>query len=243
MTRQTLGFRDPGDASWVSSPALGEADTLLEGEDDGDEETDELGDGEIDDEIEEDGLELIDAEILVLGESERDVDGDGDADGDDPSTTSTGPMIGAYRSVRTCRRNGTPHAPDIAESLPALGDGDTLLEGETLLETEDEGLMLELMLELILELMLLDGDGDEDGEDEIDVEIEDETDEDALLMISRTAKCTAARSSLVPDENPTLREPCPAVVSRTTTNPLAPASTDCSEVLLAPAVGSVWCPK
>lgn len=66
-----------------------------------------------------------------------------------------------------------------------------------------------------------------------------EADADALLMISRTAKWTMARSSLVPEDIPTARLPCPAVVSLTPTNPIAPVSMLFSAVELAPLVGRV----
>lgn len=69
-----------------------------------------------------------------------------------------------------------------------------------------------------------EAEAEEDGES--DTEDDGDTDEDGLgerlslalglLMISRMARCTAARSSDVAFEKPIEREPCPAVVSRTT---------------------------
>jgi hypothetical protein len=101
---------------------------------------------------------------------------------------------------------------------PGLGDGDD--------DDDDDGELEGLAL--ALGERLADGDG-------LTLAL-------GLLIISRTATCTAARSSLVPDENPTERDPCPAVVSRTTTAPLFPKSIDWISVLLAPAVGSVCKP-
>jgi hypothetical protein len=86
----------------------------------------------------------------------------------------------------------------------------------------------------------LDGLTLAEGETDAEGETEGLTDGLGLLMTSLTARCTTARSSEVPEDIPTFRAPCPTVVSVTTRNPLAPASTDCRCVLLAPAVGSVW---
>jgi hypothetical protein len=89
--------------------------------------------------------------------------------------------------------------------------------------------------------------GDDEIEDDAvalgDAEIEGLTDADALLIISRTAKCTMARSSDVPDVMPTEREPWPAVVSTAPTKHCPPTSIVFSAVELAPLVGGVWCPK
>ena len=62
-----------------------------------------------------------------------------------------------------------------------------------------------------LGLGLLDGLGETDGL--TDGDGDGLTLGDGLLMISRMAICTAARSSDVPDENPTFRAPCPAADS------------------------------
>lgn len=70
-----------------------------------------------------------------------------------------------------------------------------------------------------------------------------ETEGLGLLIASRTAKVTIARSSLVPLLPPTGRLPCPAVVSMNTHAQVAPMSISGPAVLLAPAVGGVWCPK
>lgn len=72
-----------------------------------------------------------------------------------------------------------------------LGDG----LAETLAETLDDGLTDDDGETLADGLTLADGDGDS------------ETDGDGLLIISRTAKCTIARSSLVPEVMPTDRLP------------------------------------
>jgi hypothetical protein len=146
------------------------------------------------------------------------LDGDELSDVEPIDATNTGPIMGENRIVLTCVRNGTPVAPVVWYGS-VLGDDDTE--------------------ELALLLMLLEAL--DDGELDTDTEGLDDTDDETLLIISRTAKCTAARSSDVPWVNPTLRAPCPAADSRTVTNPTAPESTDCMPVAveLAPAVGSV----
>jgi hypothetical protein len=117
--------------------------------------------------------------------------------------------------VESCAPGNTGGSADGDGDALALEDGLTLADGETLADG------------LTLALGLSDGEADEDG----------------LLMISRTAKWTIARSSLVPLDMPTERLPCPAVVSLTPTNPIAPVSMLFKAVELAPLVGSVWCPK
>lgn len=80
---------------------------------------------------------------------------------------------------------------------PPPADGLTLLEGLT----EADALRLGDVLALGLVDALADTDGDRDVDGEIDALAL------VLLMISRTAKCTNARSSVVPDDSPTLRAP------------------------------------
>jgi hypothetical protein len=188
-----------------------------------------LDDG--DDEMELETLTEGESEMLVLGLTELMLtlteelalsltllDGDELSDVEPIDATNTGPIMGENRIVLTCVRNGTPVAPVVWYGS-VLGDDDTE--------------------ELALLLMLLEAL--DDGELDTDTEGLDDTDDETLLIISRTAKCTAARSSDVPWVNPTLRAPCPAADSRTVTNPTAPESTDCMPVAveLAPAVGSV----
>lgn len=84
---------------------------------------------------------------------------------------------------------------------PLLGDALDETLGDTLAETLAEG-EAEIDAEGVGDT---DADGVGDGE------------ADGLLMISRTAKWTIARSSDVPDDMPTDRLPCPAVVSTTPT--------------------------
>jgi hypothetical protein len=86
-------------------------------------------------------------------------------------------------------------------------------------------------------------DNDALGDGETDEEAVGLADADELLTISRTAKCTMARSSLTPEVMPTDREPCPAVVSTAPTKHCPPTSIVFSAVELAPLVGGVWCPK
>jgi hypothetical protein len=93
------------------------------------------------------------------------------------------------------------------------------------------------------DVALGDDEIDEDAVGLADAEIEGLTEADALLTISRTAKCTIARSSLTPEVMPTEREPCPAVVSTAPTKHCPPTSIVFSAVELAPLVGGVWCPK
>lgn len=126
-----------------------------------------------------------------------------------------------------------------------LGDGDGLTLGETDDdgETDADGLTDGDTDEL--------GDGDGLGEGETDgLSLLDgltdalgdglsETEDEGLEMISRTAKWTIALSSLVPDVIPTLRLPCPAVVSRTPTKQVAPTSSVFNAVEFAPLVGGV----
>jgi hypothetical protein len=85
--------------------------------------------------------------------------------------------------------------------------------------------------------------GDDEIEDDAvalgDAEIEGLTDADGLLIISRTAKCTMARSSDVPLVMPTEREPWPAVASTTPTKHCPPTSTVFSGSEFAPSVGGV----
>lgn len=115
---------------------------------------------------------------------------------------------------------------------PPPADGLTLLEGLT----EADALRLGDVLALGLVDALVETDGDSDAEGEIDALAL------VLLMISRTAKCTTARSSDVPDDRPTFRAPWPGVVSVTTAAPLLPKSIDCRKVLPVPAVGIVCRP-
>ena len=114
-----------------------------------------------------------------------------------------------------------------------LGDGE--LDGESDADGDEE-----------LEALLLeDGESEAEGERDADGLLELEALgvadglAETLLIISRTAKCTIARSSDVPEDIPTDRDPCPAVVSRTTTQQVDPISIDCTAVLLAPVVGGV----
>jgi len=102
---------------------------------------------------------------------------------------------------------GTSCAPPNA-TLDALGDADDDAERLSLADAD------------------ADGEFETDGLTELDGLGERETDADGLLMISRMATCTAARSSDVPEEKPTERDPCPAVVSWTAIAPLAPKSID-----------------
>lgn len=64
----------------------------------------------------------------------------------------------------------------------------------------------------------------------------------ALLIISRTANVTMARSSEVAFVPPTGRLPCPGVVSMKIQQHSAPISISGPAVLFAPAVGGVWWP-
>lgn len=135
--------------------------------------------------------------------------------------------------------------PPPADGLILL-EGDVLLLGETDADAETLG-DVEALAESDGDLELL-GETDAEGDTEAladtdgDVEAEGETEALALLMISRTAKCTMARSSEVPEERPTFRAPWPAVVSVTTAAPLLPKSIDWRRVLPVPAVGSVCRP-
>lgn len=107
-----------------------------------------------------------------------------------------------------------------------LGDAEALTDDDT----EDDGLGLRLSDALTDDEGV--GLGDADREDDGDGDRL--TDALGLLIISRTATCTAARSSEVAFENPTERAPCPAVVSRTTCTTRDPKSMLATSVLLAP---------
>jgi len=187
-------------------------------------------------------LELgeTDGETELLGLRERDALADAELLG---LTEALGPSSVSARSVQlettetSSRRRrlnsrtsviwapGNPLAPadgdadDDAERL-ALADGDS--EVDALADALGD--------------KLTDADADDDGLGER------LTDAEGLLIISRMATWTAARSSDVPDEKPTERDPCPAVVSWTAIAPLAPKSIEKSSVLLAPAEASVWSP-
>lgn len=105
--------------------------------------------------------------------------------------------------------------------------------------------------ELGLADALLEAEIDRLDEAERDAEGLAETDADGvgltdadeeLRMASRTANVTIARSSLVALVPPTARLPCPGVVSIKTHAHSEPMSMSGPAVLLAPAVGGVWCP-
>ena len=93
------------------------------------------------------------------------------------------------------------------------------------------------------ELAEADGDFDVDADADDDGLGLNETDGLGLLMISRTANVTIARSSDVAFVPPTARLPCPAVVSINVQAHCDPTSISGPAVLLAPADGGVWCPK
>jgi hypothetical protein len=130
-----------------------------------------------------------------------------------------------------------------------LADGDTDALGETdglsLLLGDTDALGETERLSLALGLTLALGDTDADGLSErLELALgETEAEGDTLLIDSRMARWTIARSSLVPEDMPTDRLPCPAVVSRTTTKHCEPMSILWSSVLFAPALGGVWWPK
>lgn len=188
-----------------------------------------------------DGLTLGLSELLgltealgltdALAEADGDTEGlallDGltlaDADADGPISARAKRDEHANDRSGACRRGVgiatvCVFAPD---KVTPAADGETL----------DEGLTDALADE--------DGDRLADGETDADGDTLGLTEDDGLEIVSRTARCTIARSSDVPDENPTLREPCPALVSRTVRKHCAPISMDWSSVLLAPAVGGV----
>jgi hypothetical protein len=123
------------------------------------------------DEIEELTLTLGLSLMLVLGLTLEDADeltlSLGLDENDEPNTTSTGPTIGAYRSDRNCDRNGTPDEP-------AYGAGSGLGDDETLDDAD--------------ELTDVLGLTDEDTDELTETLGDDDTDEEALLIISRTAK-------------------------------------------------------
>jgi hypothetical protein len=118
------------------------------------------------DEIEELTLTLGLSLMLVLGLTLEDADeltlSLGLDENDEPNTTSTGPTIGAYRSDRNCDRNGTPDEPAYGAGSGLGDDADEL--------TDVLGLT------------------DEDTDELTETLGDDDTDEEALLIISRTAK-------------------------------------------------------
>lgn len=176
---------------------------------DGDGLTDGLTDADGDTEREADALGDEETDGLTLGET----------DGLGPISVSASNVLPATNDTSSRNRCRMPVwitlscAPGSVMPDP-LGDAEALAERLTL----DDG--------------LIDADGDRltDALAELDGLTEREADADAdddglglrltlglgLLIISRTARWTAARSSDVAFENPTDRAPCPAVVSRTT---------------------------
>jgi hypothetical protein len=150
--------------------------TLLETDDEGESEMELETLEDAESEIELETLTDGESEMLVLGLTELDTEtemllltlslgdeltlllmleltlsltlteGDELSDDEPIAATNTGPTIGAYRSVRACVRNGTPHAPAVCVSSALVDD-------------ETDELIDELTDELALEL--IDDDGDE----------------------------------------------------------------------------------
>ena len=214
----------------VAVLGLGLAETLLDGLTDADGETDALGLAEADGDGETDGETLLD------GDTEADGLTDGDALGETLDETLDDGPISAIVSAEaiTNDRSGRSLNNETREVF-APCNVPPLLLGLGLLDVEADT--------LLLGLTDADGDTDADGLTLADGEGEGETDGLGELMISRIARCTAARSSEVPEDIPTFLAPCPAVVSRTTLKPLAPTSCEWSAVLLAPVPGRVWWPQ
>jgi hypothetical protein len=197
----------------AASLGLGLALSLLEGLTLADGETDRLGLG---DSLAE-GLTLALSELDGLTDALGLVEAEGELLG--PIRLSANSDGTTINSSAHGRSGVFTHSCAPGSDTPGASDGLALALGLTLGLSEDE------------------------GETDADGLCESETDGLGLLTISRTAKWTMARSSEVPDDMPTERLPWPAVVSRTPTNPIAPVSMLFSAVELAPAVGSVWCPK
>lgn len=118
------------------------------------------------------------------------------------------------------RRTGRICAPGSVCAL-ALGEADAL----TLRLAELEA--------LALALLDVDALADDEGDCDNDAELL------ALLMSSRTANVTIARSSLVPFVPPTARLPCPAALSQNTHAHCPPTSISGPVALFAPFVGGV----
>jgi hypothetical protein len=195
---------DDGDVDALGL-GLTEALTLLDGLCDAD------GLGETEAEMLEDGDGLLlvdedtDGETLDEGEADTLDEGDGlteaetlgltDADG--PNAPSRSSVEAATNEWSTFRWSagiwiGTICAPPRV-LLTALGEAEALMELDAVALGDDE----------------IDEEGVWLGE----AEIEGLTDAEELLMISRTANVTIARSSDVAFVPPTGRLPCPAVVS------------------------------
>jgi hypothetical protein len=184
-------------------------DGLCEADGLGETEAEMLDDGDglllVDEDTEAENEALGDGETLADGEAETLADGDGltDAetlgltDADGPNAPNSSSVDAATNEWSTFRWSagiwiGTICAPPRV-LLTALGEAEALMELDAVALGDDE----------------IDEEGVWLGE----AEIEGLTDAEELLMISRTANVTIARSSDVAFVPPTGRLPCPAVVS------------------------------